>query len=164
MMYRSYMTYTPTINILDVPMPPSVNKAYVSIGRGRRKLSLVGRLFKQAVKDGLAPHLATDEVALTFQKENLRIKLEIHLFFKSVTNKGYPKTAKNRYKRLDVSNRIKLLEDALFEALDIDDAHVFELVVTKSPTEEGEEDFCDIVITETKLYGSRTYDGGPDTT
>lgn len=35
------------------------------------------------------------------------------------------KRAKSRYKRLDLSNRIKLLEDCIRDALDIDDSQTF---------------------------------------
>jgi len=133
-------------------MPPSINKAYVSIGRGRRKLSPEGKLFKRVFKDLIIPFLAVDEGVISLQKEEVPLKLEIRLYFKGVLNKGYPKKAKMRYKRIDLSNRLKLLEDALFESLGTDDSHVFELSMSKHlRPPDVEEDFCEIILCRSRI-------------
>tara|TARA_Y100000816_G_C26007558_1_gene526634 strand:- start:580 stop:1059 length:480 start_codon:yes stop_codon:yes gene_type:complete len=126
---------SPSVSIRNLPMPPSVNKAYMSIGRGRRALSIEGKTYKRSVIDSLIPHVASDKILTSFVKPDLPLSLHIHLFFKDIENKGWPKKAKTRYKRLDVSNRIKLLEDALFECLGVDDCNVFEVTVVKEPSE-----------------------------
>jgi Holliday junction resolvase RusA-like endonuclease len=61
-------------------------------------------------------------------------ELEIHFTFPTVVNKGwYKKRAKTLYKKFDVGNRRKLIEDCLVEALgSIDDSLFFRLVLTKS--------------------------------
>jgi len=58
-------------------------------------------------------------------------RLELEFFLKAVVNKGWPATAKSRYKRIDLSNRIKLLEDVIKDATQIDDCQHFELLVSK---------------------------------
>jgi Holliday junction resolvase RusA-like endonuclease len=116
--------------MIDVllPMPPSVNKAYVSL-RNRRILSTEGKLYKQAVRDKIGEQYALTPLP---NLENTPLELSIELTFTDVENAGWSKgKAKNRYKRIDVSNRVKLLEDALFETLDVDDSLVFSLHVTK---------------------------------
>ena len=115
---------------VDLPYPPSVNRAYATTRGGRRLLTAEGKLYKQSIRDvigqrysGVTPELSRlGEVPLA-----LTIKL-----YTRVENKGWSEgKAKNRYKRVDVSNRVKLLEDALFEALGVDDSLVFRLVVEK---------------------------------
>ena len=68
---------TPTICIFNAPMPPSVNKAYVSIGRGRRKLSADGTLYKRAFKDAVAKKFSTCQVVKHFIEKEVPIKLHI---------------------------------------------------------------------------------------
>lgn len=58
--------------------------------------------------------------------------LHLRFFFDTVVNETWnnpnvkeSKRAKSRYKRFDLSNRIKLLEDCIRDALDIDDCQTF---------------------------------------
>lgn len=58
--------------------------------------------------------------------------LHLRFFFDSLVNESWnnlkvpeSKRAKTRYKRLDLTNRIKLLEDCIRDALDIDDCQTF---------------------------------------
>lgn len=58
--------------------------------------------------------------------------LHLRFFFESLVNSTWndmtlfpSKRAKSRYKKLDLSNRIKLLEDCVRDALDIDDSRTF---------------------------------------
>ena len=113
---------------LGLPIPPTTNSAYVSIKGGRRKLSTVGKVFKQQVKDSVARLFDLPGLdGLT----NKPLELEITLYM-PVINKGWSTgKAKFRYKRVDVSNRVKLLEDALCEALSIDDAQIVGLTIEK---------------------------------
>lgn len=113
---------------LELPMPPSVNKAYVSLNN-RRILSKEGKLYKQSVRDIIGQAYGTTPVP---SMENTPLTLKVVLVFDAIENKGWSKgTAKSRYKRVDVSNRVKLLEDAMFEVLGVDDSLIFSLYVTK---------------------------------
>ena len=60
--------------------------------------------------------------------------LEMHFVFETVINKGWAKKkAKKLYKRFDVGNRRKLIEDCLVEVLgNIDDCLFFRLTLTKN--------------------------------
>jgi len=57
--------------------------------------------------------------------------------FPELTCKGLPDKAKNRYKRVDLSNRVKLLEDSLVTVLGIDDSCFFTLLLRKTEGEEA---------------------------
>lgn len=115
---------------VDLPYPPSVNKAYATTRSGRRLLTSEGKLYKQSVRDiiGQRYSAVTPELNRLGQHPlSLTVKI-----YTSVENRGWLEgKAKNRYKRVDVSNRVKLLEDALFEALGVDDCLVFKLTVEK---------------------------------
>lgn len=58
--------------------------------------------------------------------------MHLHFYFETVVNDSYnnpkvpkSKRAKSRYKRFDLTNRIKLLEDCIRDALAIDDSQTF---------------------------------------
>lgn len=58
--------------------------------------------------------------------------LILHFYFDSLINETWnnpkvpeSKRAKSRYKKIDLTNRIKLLEDCVRDALDIDDSQTF---------------------------------------
>ena len=118
---------------LVVPLPPSSNRAYKSIGRGRRALSAEGRAYKRLIKDLIGPEVALDPHLHLL--ENSPLSLNIKLNFQ-VENKGWPTKAKKRYKKVDVSNRIKLLEDSIFEVLAVDDSQVLDLTISKTNSKE----------------------------
>lgn len=146
-----------TLTVLDVPMPISVNKAYVTV-RGRRILSKEGKIYKSTVTTGVAKQLSLCTQYTDLVNEETPLKLEITLYLERTENKGYPKKTKTRYKRVDVSNRVKLLEDALFDALGVDDSSVFSLTITKQdrPTDR-DTDYCNLTL-------SRWPDGGVQAT
>lgn len=62
-------------------------------------------------------------------------EIRIDLFFpiEQLVNKGWPKT-KTYFKKMDVGNRRKLLEDCLSESLGIDDMYTFDLRMVKQAT------------------------------
>ena len=117
---------------LTLPLPPSVNKAYVTTRSGRRILSAAGKEYKRVVASKVAEHCASRPETV-FSEVPLSLSIDLHL---ATENKGWSKgTAKTRYKRIDASNRVKLLEDAFFEVLGVDDSLVFYLCVRKVPHE-----------------------------
>ena len=66
------------------------------------------------------------------------------VFHIQATNKGYPNTAEKRFKKVDLSNRIKLLEDVLKEVTQIDDSQTFMITVVKNQVEEGQEPYVEL--------------------
>jgi Holliday junction resolvase RusA-like endonuclease len=96
---------------LTAPIPPSLNNAYTN-GRhhGRRVLTAEGRHYKARVASLL------DGTQLL--PNGARIGLSLRLWFR------------NRQRR-DISNCVKLLEDAVSEALGFDDCAVDRLLVER---------------------------------
>jgi hypothetical protein len=105
---------------LSLPgLPPSANHAYFNIPRGGRALTREGR----AYKIGAIAHLAQNfRREMLLFKKNTPYLFFVRFFCEEVENKTYPASARNRYKKVDGSNRLKLLEDALKDAAGIDDS------------------------------------------
>ena len=111
------MTYTFTIPDL----PQSVNSLYkINYGHRVVYLSPQGRMYKNKVKLHMPPMEfppnAFFEVTLRFFGE---------WFFKN-----------GKVKRIDVQNLIKILLDALFERIGVDDSRIFGLAAFKEQSEE----------------------------
>ena len=128
---------------LDLPMPPSVNKLYATV-RGRRIMTTKGKAVKHEITQLVVKHIAS--MPDLFRSER-KLRLTVDLYFAAVENAGWSKgKAKNRYKRIDVSNRAKLLEDALFSGIGIDDSLIFELIMRKHATDS--EEYCHVKLEE----------------
>lgn len=111
---------------LIAPIPVSVNKLYTVVG-GRNILSREGRAYKNRLRMEMAKQL------LRYKPlgRNTPLSITYEFFFSTVLNKGYPSKAKTRFRRLDASNRVKVLEDVVCEVLDIDDSQVVHMEVSK---------------------------------
>lgn len=134
------------INV-NLPFPPSVNKAYATTRSGRRLLTSEGKLFKQSVRDTIGQKYAAVTPEL-YNLGSVPLCLTVTLYTQT-ENKGWLQgKAKNRYKRVDVSNRVKLLEDAVFEALGVDDCLVFSLHVYKVSSDD---EYVHVTIKEDSL-------------
>jgi Holliday junction resolvase RusA-like endonuclease len=112
---------------VSVPMPPSVNKLYF-VRHGRKVLSAQGRTVKAQIQ-ALVTQAASQVVGLN---EQTPLELEIVTYFPVLENKGWSQgKSKSRYKKIDVTNRAKLLEDALSGGLGLDDSLFFRVTMTK---------------------------------
>lgn len=100
-------------------LPPSMNHAYTNNGFGGRTLAAGGRKFKNEVKVAIA---RSHTLELAKFEPNKPLVVLARFYFKTITNKGWPTKAKSRYKRVDATNRVKLLEDCLAEVLGVDDS------------------------------------------
>lgn len=89
---------------LKLPKPESLNNAYSNSKSGGRYLTEVGKLYKDEV--GWLARAAAMEQRWTYGGERLKLTMLIH----------FPDR-----RRRDISNAIKLCEDALAEALGFDD-------------------------------------------
>lgn len=86
-------------------------------------------------------------------------ELTLHFYFNLLTssynNPKVPvsKRAKSRYKKVDLSNRVKLLEDCVRDALNVDDSRTLEIHLTKfhDPVSERVEIYINEV--DPLLYG-----------
>ena len=110
-------------------LPPSMNNAYENIplrrvgnkmiGGGRR-LTAEGARYKKETIATLVRKFPAEMKDL--EDKSAPLFLMVRFYFPEVLNRGWPKTAQTRYKKIDVSNRLKLFEDCLKDAAGIDDA------------------------------------------
>lgn len=117
---------------LELPsLPISVNHAYMHIvakGRVLRVLTKEGRAYQKETTAYLASHYPA-ELAL-FNKATPYL-IYVILYVPDIYTKGWPKKAASRYKRLDATNRLKLLEDVLTEVTAVDDSNNLMVAVHK---------------------------------
>lgn len=133
--------------------PPSVNNAYFTkIARPKnnpsgksvptRVLSNEGKKFKRTFKTWLArehPHALE-----FFSSPTGEYSILVVLHFKGLYNTGWPKNAKTRHKKLDASNYIKVLEDALVDACGHDDSQHVCVTMMKAEAPQGEEPYFEL--------------------
>lgn len=113
---------------LSMPgLPLTSNHAYFDlvVGKGKKKrvqriLTDAGKKYKLETRTYLVSNYPSQ---MTIFKPNVPYGYIIRLSFPTLLNKGWPDAAKDRYKKLDASNRVKLLEDAMASAFGIDDKH-----------------------------------------
>ncbi len=105
---------------LSLPVPPSINHQYATVN-GRRLLSAAGRQYKAIVGQQVLIALARSPHKETLLR-NLRgsdLTLSIHFYFASPL-------------RRDVDGGLKIAQDALCEALGLNDNRVVEIHLYKS--------------------------------
>ena len=86
--------------------------------------------------------------------------LHLRFFFNTLVNETYQnenfppsKRAKERYKRIDLTNRIKLLEDCVRDAIDVDDSRTFAASQEKHQDPDKERVEIEIEEVSPKLFG-----------
>lgn len=102
-------------------IPPSINGAYG--GKAKRYLTPKVRKFKKLVEQAVY----SDPKSYFASKSLSGKKLEFKMFV-SCSNWF---TKDGRIKKNDITNRIKLFEDAVMDALGLDDSHVWSFHVHK---------------------------------
>lgn len=108
--------------------PPSVNRLYFSLPRGGKAMTTEGLRFQRHVISIIATEHGP---SLKKFDANKPYTVELMVYFPEIYNKGWPKTAQQRYKRRDATNLIKLLEDTLAKAIGVDDANFLRFTVEK---------------------------------
>lgn len=114
-------------------LPLSANHAYFDRPGGGRVLKAAGKGYKTEVSAFIVRYHQNEIRDL--QKDRA-YGLAIKLVSPNIENAGWPHKAATRYKKFDISNRVKLLEDALMEAFGIDDCQILDLYVSKRKGEE----------------------------
>jgi len=108
-------------------LPPSSNNIYVRHPTGKgRVLSGQARRFKIRAMQAIQ---AEGRVAVMQFEKNMPYELRLAIFFEQVENKQSRRG--DRYKRMDLSNRVKLIEDTVAEAVGLDDCHNFRELLEK---------------------------------
>jgi|SRR5688572_18137476 len=117
--------------VLD-SLPPTSNQAYFNMPskksakgkgmeRGGRVLTSAGKAYKKEVINHIVKHHGMQTQQL---KKDATISCMIAYGFPDLINKGWPDKAEWRYKRNDLMNRPKLLQDAIVEATSMDDSQI----------------------------------------
>lgn len=115
-------------------LPPSANHAYFNLPKGGRTLSTKGKKYIAETKAHFAQKHAKE---MMFFKKHVPYLVFIRFYMEAVENLGWKTgTAQNRYKAVDVTNRVKLLEDCLKDAAGIDDAQNIRVVLDKQQGKE----------------------------
>lgn len=124
--------------------PPSINAAYFTKGH-LRILSKEGKAYKVGVKNAIAMRYAATLPRLTTEEVLTVVYVFEYANADSLLCKGYPKKAEKKYKKVDASNMVKLLEDSLVEAMGYDDSQHWTVVAAKTV---GNHDCTHVYITE----------------
>ena len=115
-------------------LPPSSNNAYFNMKGGGRTLSDEGRKYKNETKTFIAQNYAKH---MKYFVPNVEYTIFFQLTFLPTDfyNKsfGKKKGSESLIKKLDISNRVKLVEDALKDATSIDDSCTTLLGIRKVP-------------------------------
>lgn len=119
-----------------LPLPPSDNHIYfnaTTIKRGYKQsirvLSDEAKKYKKAVASEIAELGIYNKVEF---KKDVPYLCMMKVFFEDIENKGWATgKAQSRYKRVDTTNRNKLLIDSIMEAIGVDDSHIFAVVKFK---------------------------------
>lgn len=106
---------------LILPIPPSINHQYATVN-GRRILSAIGRGYKVDVGHRVLIALGRSSMRETLLKtlRSCHLAMTIRFYFLSSL-------------RRDIDGGIKITQDAVAEALGINDNRIIELHVYKSP-------------------------------
>lgn len=114
------------LHVVYSELPPTSNRIYF---RGT-SLTRIAREYAER----FSQHMVRNHLHQINEMDPTQIyEVSLDFYFESVVNSTFrnpsvkpSKRAKDRYKRFDISNRIKLLEDCVRDALGIDDSHTFE--------------------------------------
>jgi crossover junction endodeoxyribonuclease RusA len=109
----------PVFLTLTLPLPPSINHQYATV-QGRRLLSSAGRRFKTHVGQEVLCLLAARRQTTPPEHglNRLRLALDLHFYFTSML-------------RRDIDGGLKITQDALCEALGINDNRIVEVSLRK---------------------------------
>lgn len=119
--------------------PPSMNSMYRPNKWGRLVLSAEGKRYKRRVQNTLHEQWTLTASGFFDKEKAYELGIVVVMESDKIYNKGWPTKAKARFKRVDVSNLVKIVEDAVSEFAQLDDSHNFRVVVQKTPALEDEE-------------------------
>lgn len=113
------------LRIVYPHLPPSSNHIYVRGTILKKEARIYAEDFAKYVAQNYMPEILK-------LNPNGIYSISIMFFFETVENATFnnfnipeSKRAKSRYKKFDLTNRVKLLEDCIRDAIDIDDSRTF---------------------------------------
>ena len=135
---------------LTLPLPPSINKQYATVN-GRRVLSATGRCYKQTigqfVMTTLAAHSSQGRAFLHAAHDHY-LSLTIHFYFSTLL-------------RRDLDGGLKIAQDALCEAMRLNDNRILELHLYKSFDRDHPRLECALTLTTPHRPSRRTRSAAP---
>lgn len=139
------------IQLLQMPMSISINASLANNpregARGRIKTKAYLDYIK-AVEHWRLANLAAVNTARSEVRRQVGLGKVLHVSYLFVFDRGKIITQSGRPKRLDTSNRIKVLDDQLSALLLIDDSYFWSGHFTKmSKLFDDKEDYVDVTIT-----------------
>ena len=133
------------LHVVYPELPPTSNKLY---DRGTI-LTKHAREYAERFAEFMRNHLHE----INEMDPQALYALHLRFFFFELVNRSYnnpdfppSKRAKTRYKKIDLTNRIKLLEDCVRDALAIDDSHTFAASQEKHQCGPGEPERVEITV------------------
>lgn len=125
---------------VTLTMPPSSNHIYINKSGGRIKTAEARAWQNKAVREII------EQAKLGFQEnldQNKQYALLMTFYFKQIINKGWgeiykkgdkkgQRKSQNKWKRVDLSNRVKLAEDAMKIATGVDDSSTMASILIKT--------------------------------
>lgn len=126
-----------------IPIPPTSNNLYASV-RGRLIKSIEGRKYESALKlYSIRNFKILDKI-----KSNLKPSdsLRVDCFF--IFHKNRIISKKGEYKKLDVTNRIKALHDAISDMVGIDDKQFISVGCEKIICENQEDEQVIVLLSK----------------
>ena len=111
---------TPTRFAFSLPIPPSINSQYATVN-GRRVLSSTGRRYKSSIAQLLLTALAQspNRSAFLHAAQSHYLAFSIHFYFPTLL-------------RRDLDGGLKIAQDAVCEAMGINDNRIVEIHLYKS--------------------------------
>jgi Holliday junction resolvase RusA-like endonuclease len=125
-------------------LPPSANRMYIYTRRGPVPSKEMKQFKAKAALD-ILKHIRLDSEELD---SNVPYRLVLRFFLPKVENKGWPKTAKTRFTKRDVSNLVKVLEDVVAKSLGIDDSCFLNIDISKADGTKADFIGVDVSIVE----------------
>lgn len=117
----------PILNIWVPYLPPSSNKIYIRHPTGKgRILSSEARTFQIRAMQEIQKH---GRMVFMHLKPNIPYELRLAIFLDKIENAS--SGLGNRFKRVDLSNRVKLIEDVTAKAIGLGDEHNFRMILEK---------------------------------
>ena len=134
----------------NLPMPPSLNSCYMPLPNGGRCRSQSYKDFQKAFNQWAIDNY----LDINACRASLKGIFQIGLVLTFSLPRGILITKKGTVKRWDSSNRIKVIEDALSEALNLDDCLIWDVRAIKRI---GDKDYPQITanfcILDSLYYG-----------
>ena len=126
---------TPTQFDFSLPIPPSINSQYATVN-GRRVLSSTSRKYKSTIAQILLSALAQSPNRSTFLNaaQSHYLSLTIHFYFSTLLKR-------------DLDGGLKIAQDALCEAMGINDNRVVEIHLYKALDRESPRLDCTLLTT-----------------